>query len=396
VVAGLDFLEAELAALDAAGRRRSLRSREGVQGPRVRLSGRVVTNFSSNDYLGLAGAGDLVEAAHCAARQGGAGAGASRLIAGTQRVHEVLEGALAAWQKAEAALVFNSGYQANLGSITALAGRGDVIVSDELNHASLIDGCRLSRAEVLVYRHGDAGHAEELLRVRGRSARRRFIVSDSLFSMDGDAAPLAELREVADRHGAALMVDEAHAVGVFGVDGRGLAALGDVAVDVHVGTFGKAFGSFGAYVAGCEPLRDLLINKARSFVFTTALPASVMGASAAALAIIRSSRGEELRRALWHHIRRVKEGLAELGLLVPGAGGSPIFPLLVGPERGAVECCEALLRDDMHVQAIRPPTVPRGTSRLRMTLMATHAEEDIERALVALRRLRDRGLLPTV
>jgi 8-amino-7-oxononanoate synthase len=373
-----------------------LRLREGMQGPRVRLDGKEVLNFSSNDYLGLAAERDLVDAACCATQQGGAGSGASRLIAGTQSAHELVERSVADWQRSEAALVFNSGYQANIGVITALAGREDLVVSDELNHASLIDGCRLSRAEVAIYRHGDVGQAEDLLRDRGRGRVRRFIVTDSLFSMDGDAAPLAGLREVADRQDAVLVVDEAHAVGVVGPSGRGLAAAEGVKLDVQIGTFGKAFGSFGAYVAGSSTLREFLLNKARSFVFTTALPAGVMGASAAALEIVRSERGARLRHTLWGYIKRVRHGLRDLGLLAPGAGKSPIFPIIVGSEDAALLCCETLLEQGIYVQAIRPPTVPRGTSRLRMTLTAAHSEQDLEHALDAMRSLRDRGILPTV
>ena len=393
-MAGLDFLEEELDALAERGRRRSLRSLHGGQGRTISLDGRDVLNFSSNDYLGLAASPALAEAACVHARHHGGGSGASRLIAGNHAVFEDLERGLACWQEREAALAFNSGYQANIGILTALAGEGDLIVSDELNHASLIDGCRLSRGEVAIYRHADAQHADEILRERGRVSRRRFLVSDGVFSMDGDEAPLGELAEVARRRDAILIIDEAHAVGVYGPKGRGLAAARTAAVDVHLGTLGKAFGSFGAYVCGPGVLREWLINRARSFIFTTALPPSVAGMSIAGLGIIEGAEGDALRGRLWALVERTREGLAELGLLAPGAGSSPIFPIVVGEEEAAMRCCQALLDRGIYVQGIRPPTVPTGTSRLRLALMARHEDEDLERVLDALRELRDQGVLP--
>ncbi len=390
---GLDFLEEELDALAERGRRRSLRGLHGGQGRTIALDGREVLNFSSNDYLGLAASPVLAEAASVHARRHGGGAGASRLIAGNHAAFEDLERGLASWQEREAALAFNSGYQANIGVLTALAGKGDLIVSDELNHASLIDGCRLSRGDVAIYRHADAQHADEVLRERGRGSRRRFLISDGVFSMDGDLAPVGDLAEVARRRGAILVIDEAHAVGVYGTKGRGLAAAREAAVDVHLGTLGKAFGSFGAYVCGPAVLREWLINRARSFIFTTALPPSVVGGSIAALGIIESAEGDALRGRLWRLVERARVRLDELGLLAPGAGSSPIFPIVVGEEEAAMRCCQALLDRGIYVQGIRPPTVPRGTSRLRLALMARHEDEDLEAVLEALRELRDQGAL---
>lgn len=392
----MDFLDDELASLEAEGRRRRLRRREGPSGPWVRLDGDEVINFSANDYLGLAGDARGSQAACEAAAESGAGASASRLIAGNHVCHEGLEEVLASWQGAEAALLFNSGYQANVGVLSALAGRGDLICSDALNHASLIDGMRLSRADVAVYRHGDAAHAEEVLRAKGGEKRRRvFIVTDSLFSMDGDWAPLRGLRAVADRYGAALIVDEAHAVGVMGEGGRGMGAALGVGADVHIGTLGKAFGSFGAYVAGRRALRDVLLSRARSFLFTTGLPPYVASASRRLLDVVRGEEGDMLRGRLWEGIERVGRELGKMEALATGAGKGPIFPLLVGDERAAMEACEEFLRRGIYVQGIRPPTVPRGTSRLRVALMATHSEEDLERFLGAVRDLRGRGVVPT-
>lgn len=393
-VPGLEFLDEELAALRARGRLRSLRTREGRPGRRVWIDGRWVSNFSANDYLGLTESEDVARAAAEAATELGSGAGASRLIVGNHSGHEDLEAALARWQGREAALVFNSGYQANTGVVGALAGRDDVIVSDALNHASLIDGCRLSRSEVAVYRHGDAEHAEELLASRGKVARRRFIVTDAVFSMDGDAAPLDALAEVARRQRAVLIVDEAHSVGVFGARGAGLGSLRGVVADVHVGTFGKAFGSFGAYVAGTAKLREVLLSRARSFVFSTGLPPAVVAASRAALSVVEGRRGDELRDRLWERIGWLKHELAEMGVLCPGAGDSPIFPVLVGGEAQAMECCERLFERGLYVQGIRPPTVPRGTSRLRIAVMASHEAEDMEMLVNGLDELRERGMLP--
>ena len=389
----LDDLGEELAVLGSQNRLRLLRRIEGGPGVRVRVDGRPVINFSSNDYLGLAASDEAAAAAGAASREFGCGATASRLVCGTFAVHAELESALARWQGAEGALLFNSGYQANVGVLSALAGPGDLVVSDQLNHASIIDGCRLSRAEVAIYRHGDAAHAEELLSARGRHARRRFIVSDSLFSMDGDPAPLAELASVAYRQGAALMVDEAHAVGCFGARGRGLAAMNGVPVDILVGTFGKAFGSFGAFVVSRGVVREVLLNRARSFVFTTALPPAVVAASRAALETVDSEEGERLRARLAGLVARMQDGLRRLGLLAEGSGSSPIFPIVAGSEEAAMNCCEQLLERGIFAQAIRPPTVPRGTSRLRMTVTAAHLEPDIDAAVDGLGDLIERGLL---
>lgn len=379
---GLDFLQEELDALGRAGRRRTLRQTSGAPGAWIELDGRRVLNVSSNDYLGLAADGRLAEAARAALDEG-TGSTASRLIVGNRAQHELLESELAAFHGTESARLFNSGFQGNVGLLAALAGPGDLILSDRLNHASLIDGCRLSRARVLIYEHAEADAVAELLRRERAGSRRCFIVTDGVFSMDGDLAPVGALRELADRFDAALVVDEAHAVGVLG-GGRGVCAAAGVVPDVLSATLGKAFGAFGAYVAGARALGEFLLNRARSFVFSTALPASVVASARAGLAVASGPDGEWLRARLAQRRDELARGLRELGLLAEAAGGSPIFPLLVGGDREAVECCEKLLERQVFAQAIRPPTVPEGTARLRIALRADLEASDVEHLLAAI------------
>ena len=379
--ATLDWIDAELEKLGAAGLRRSLEPLASAQGPVVEVGGRRLVNLCSNDYLGLAGDPRVRAAAAAAALAEGAGAGASRLVAGDLAIHGRLEGALAALHHSPAALLFNSGYHANAGVPAALVGRGDAIFSDVLNHASIVDGALLSRAELSRYGHRDMDELEALL---GRaSARRKLVVTDAVFSMDGDAAPLGALADLCDRHGAMLYVDEAHAVGVLGPTGAGLAeAVGvEDRVDVSMGTLGKALGAFGAYVAGEARLRELLVSRARSFVFTTALPPAACGAALAALEIVR---GEPERRARLHLLcGRMKAGLTARGFDV-SAVVSPIFPVVLGTEARALGVAAALRQRGYFVRAIRPPTVPRGTSRLRVALSAGHDEAQVDGFLGAL------------
>jgi 8-amino-7-oxononanoate synthase len=324
----------------------------------------------------------VVEAAREATARYGASSGSSRLISGHMRAHRELEERIAAWKGLEAALAFSTGYQANLGTITALTGPEDVVLSDELNHASIIDATRLSKARTQVFRHNDTVHLEELLR-EAESARRVLVVTESIFSMDGDAAPLAEIGRLARRHGAWLMVDEAHATGVFGKRGAGLVeelGLGD-AVDVRMGTLGKALGSFGAYVAGSRRLVDLLINRARPFIFTTGLPPSAVAAAGAAITICE--REPERAAGLRRRVRGLADRLRAAGLDVPDAQ-SQIVPVKLGDADRTMAAMRALLERDVYVAAIRPPTVPEGTSRLRFSVMATHSEAQLERAAQAL------------
>ena len=346
-------------------------------------------SFCSNDYLGLADHPALLAAAAASAARNGFGASASRLISGDLPAHRELEQALAGFFGRQAALVFPTGYQTNIGVLTALAGPDDVIVSDALNHASIIDGCRLSRSRIAVYPHRDSDAAARLLN-EARPARRRFLVTESLFSMDGDDAPLGQLAEAAKSHDAILIVDEAHAVGVLGPRGRGLCAAAGVVPDVLIGTLGKALATAGGFAAGSRVLRDLLVNRARSFIFTTALPPPVAAAALAALQIVDSPEGDRRRALLRAHADRLSPQLAALRPSgfetgVCAAAGSPIQPYVVGTDADAVALSAVLAERRIFVPAIRPPTVPVGSARLRITLSASHAPADVDRLLTALR-----------
>lgn len=373
------FLQTDLESLHNKGLYRSLRCVDGDQGPTLLLNGREVINFSSNNYLGLANHPALREAAKAAIDRYGCGSGASRLISGNMTLHEELETKIADLKGTEAALVFNSGFQANTGIIPVLVGEGDVILSDGLNHASIIDGCRLSRAKTVVYGHGDLNGLEQGLK-NSPPGRRKLIVTESLFSMDGDEAPLTDIVSLAEEYGAMVMVDEAHATGVYEPNGAGLVpklGLGD-RVLVQMGTLGKALGGFGAYAAGSKSLRELLINRCRSFIFTTSLPPTVMAMGIAAIDLVK--REPERRQALWNNCERVRKGLKDLGYSL-GNSQSQILPLLVGDATRCMKLSDQLLQHGIFAQGIRPPTVPQGTSRLRITLMATHTHEHLERAL---------------
>jgi 8-amino-7-oxononanoate synthase len=379
------FAEDRRRRLDA-GLQRSLRPVDGPQDARVAVDGRSVLSLCSNNYLGLANHPEVIEAAVAAARQYGVGSGASRLISGSMRQHHELEARLAAFKDTEAALLFTSGYHANLGVIPALIDDGDAVFSDALNHASLIDGCRLSRASVHVYPHCDAAGLEE--RLRAVPARRRLIVTDSVFSMDGDSAPLVAICDLAERYDAMVMVDEAHATGVIGERGAGLVeALGlEDRVTVQMGTLGKALGGFGAYVAGSRELIDFLINRARTFIFTTALPPAVVAAAGAALTIVE--REPERRMAVRRNGERLRSGLRGLGYDVPGDADSHIVPVMVGDAATTMALSASLLAHGVFAHGIRPPTVPLGTARIRATVMATHTDADIDEAVGAFAALR--------
>jgi 8-amino-7-oxononanoate synthase len=365
----------------ALGLQRSLRDVDGPQDTHVVIDRRRVLSLCSNNYLGLANHPAVVEAAVGAARVYGIGSGASRLISGSMRIHHELEERLAAFKCAEASLLFTSGYQANLGAITSLVGVGDAVFSDALNHASLIDGCRLSRADVHVFPHADVEGLEA--RLRTVRARRRLIVTDSVFSMDGDAAPLREICDLAQRYDAMVMVDEAHATGVVGERGAGLVeALGlEQRVSVQMGTLGKALGAFGAFIAGSQGLIDLLVNRARTFIFTTALPPPVVAAAAAALTIV--AREPERRAAVRRNAERLRRGLRALGYEVRGDDSSHIVPVIVGDAAATMALSAALLEEGVFAHGIRPPTVADGTARIRATVMATHSPADIDAAVAA-------------
>lgn len=379
----LDWLGPALEELDRADLHRALRHHDSPAGPWIELEEgkrrRHVLHLCSNSYLGLATHPEVVTAAVEAATRYGTSSGASRLVTGGQTPHRALEDELAAWKGTDGALLLSSGYLANLAVLTALADRGDTVVSDELNHASIVDACRLSRAEVRVFRHGDPEHAEALLR---DAPGRRVLVTDGVFSMDGDLAPLPALCEVAERHGAAVVVDDAHGTGVLGPDGQGtVAALGcEGRVDAVVGTLSKALASVGGYVAGSAPLVEWLRNRARPFVFDTALPPSAV---AAAHAAVRVTRGEPERRARAVDLAgRLAAGIRELGYDVPDPAAC-IVPVVVGSNRAALAAMEGLLAGDVLAVAIRPPSVAPGTARIRATVMATHSDADVTHAIAA-------------
>ncbi|HWH80264.1 MAG TPA: 8-amino-7-oxononanoate synthase [Candidatus Binatus sp.] len=379
------FINAELQKLKDAGLYRSLRRVEGDQDATLMLDGREVINFSSNNYLGIANHPALAEAAKAAIDCYGCGSGASRLISGNMTLHEELEAKLAKFKGCEAALVFNSGFQANSGILATLVGDGDVIFSDALNHASIIDGCRLSRAQTRVYPHCDLDSLETQLK-KAASGARKLIVTESIFSMDGDESPLVGIVELAEKYGAMVMVDEAHGTGIFGPNGAGVVAkLGlTERVAIQMGTLGKALGGFGAYVAGSSALRELLINRCRSFIFTTSLPPAVMAMAIAAIDLVVDE--PQRRESLRTNCQMLKSGLIGLGFeLTPSE--SAILPLIVGDATRCMEISGQLLEFGVFAQGIRPPTVPPGTSRLRITLMATHSEQQIERALAAFKRV---------
>lgn len=380
-VSPTDFLLQELVRLKHEDLYRSYHLIEGEQLPRVRIGGREVIMLSSNNYLGLATHPNLKKAAKEAIERYGCGAGASRLIAGTMEIHEQLEDRIARFKGAEAALVFNSGYVANLGLVSSLVGRNDVVFSDELNHASIIDGCRLSKAEVKVYPHKDVAGLEALLAQSARS-RRKLIVTDSVFSMDGDIAPLPDIVYLAKRYGAMVMVDDAHATGVIGKDGRGVPGLFGLedAIDIQMGTLSKALGCFGAYVVGSRQLKEFLINKCRSFIFTTALPPSVIASALAAFDLLESEPWR--REAIQANADFLRTGLRSLGYDVAGSE-TQIIPVVVGDSARAILFSKMLLERGVFACGVRPPTVPEGQSRLRATVMATHTREDLQQALNA-------------
>ena len=375
-----DYLE-ELAAKHLT---RRLLPLESGTGPVVRIAGRDVLLFASNDYLGLAGHPEVVAAAVHATETYGAGSGAARLVSGSLPPHQQLEQALAQFKGAASALTFGSGYLANVGAIPALVDRGGLILADRLCHASLIDGCRLSGADVRIYRHNDMEHLAALLAKR-RAGRQTLIVTDGVFSMDGDLAPLPELATLAHSYEAHLYVDDAHGTGVMGAHGRGTVEHYGVEarIPLHMGTLGKALGSSGAFIAGPDPSIQYLLHRCRSFMFGTAPTPGSAAAAVAALQIV--VREPERRRRLWDNRERLCAGFRRLGFtLAPTA--SPIIPILIGRAETALRFAEQLLANDIFAPAIRPPTVPAETSRIRVTVTSEHAAAHIDQALVAFER----------
>jgi 8-amino-7-oxononanoate synthase len=397
-----DFFQQQLQALRARSLDRHLREISSAQGAEIEIAGRRLVNFSSNDYLGLASDPRLQEAAIGAIGEFGVGAGASRLISGTQSPHLRLECALAKWKGTQAALCFSSGYAAALGTIPVLVGKNDVIVLDKLCHASLIDGAKLSGATLRVFPHNHLGRLESHLEwaEREHAGKRILIVTESVFSMDGDRVPLRGLVELKKRFGALLMLDEAHAVGVIGPNGRGLTAEENLNedVDVQMGTLSKALGASGGYICGSRDLIEWLINRARSFIYSTAPPPGIAAAALAAVDFLSSSEGEARRLLLWERIKLMRglfSPLTSLSAVVSEVdhispnenSGSAIFPLLVGDEQAALDLASALQKEGFLVPAIRYPTVAKGAARLRITVTAAHEEDHIRSLCRAIRKM---------
>jgi glycine C-acetyltransferase len=364
----------ELKKLEEQGLLRNLREVGSAQGARIILDGKEVINLCSNNYLGLADHPALKEAATDAIKKYGVGTSASRLISGTTTLHRKLEEKIASFKGTEAALVFNSGYTANVGIISAMVGRGDIIFGDKLNHASIVDGCILSGAQLKRYPHCDTAALEKML--QENNGVRRLIVTDTVFSMDGDIAPLPELVKLAKKYNCMLMVDEAHATGVLGENGKGAVEHFNINEKdiIHMGTLSKAVGTFGGYAAGSGELIKLLYNKSRAFVYTTALPASVIAASIVAFDVIKNEPG--LRKQLWDNVRFFDKN-----------SSTQIIPVLIGDNKKALKISTRLLDEGVFIQAIRPPTVPKGQARLRITVMATHTREDLQTALDKIRKV---------
>ena len=372
-----DLAQEALGAIHARGTHRQMRVFEGAQAPRMRVGGREVLLFAGSNYLDLAHHPEVVEASARAAREWGCAAGGSRLISGNLALHEALEHELADFLGTEAVLAFTTGYTANVGVIPTLAGEGDAVVSDALAHASVVDGCRLSKAALRVFPHGDLNALEDTLRELAATARRVLVVVDGVYSMDGDTAPLAELVPLAKRWGAIVLIDDAHGTGTLGATGRGTAELAgvDADVDAWVGTLGKSLGSFGAFVAGSERLRELLVNVARSFIFSCALAPPQVAAARAALRVMRAEpwRRERLQ-ANAEHLRRRLGGLG----ISTAPSTTQIVPVVIGENARTMAVCERLLERGFYAQGIRHPSVPAGTARLRLTPMATHRPEELD------------------
>ncbi len=381
-MSALDFLDEELALLEQQHRRRIPRVVGGAQGVHPIVDGRQVVSFSSNDYLGLAAHPAVAVAAQEAIVRYGVGAGSSRLIVGNSEPHVALEQSAAAWLGVPAARLFNSGYAANVGVVQVFGGEGVAIFSDSRNHASLIDGCRLSRSHVKIFKNLNelAGQLEG-----AATLKRRVIVTESVSSMDGDVMDLVAIRTLADAHEAILLVDEAHAVGVFGTEGQGVLASSGVSADSRIATFGKALGTAGAVAAGSWSLVDVLWNRARMLVFTTGLPPAIAAATTAAIGLVRGEEGRRRRVILWRQIERLAKELRDLGFRCSGA--TPILPIVLGSDEEAMRWTCTLWERGVYVQGIRPPTVPEGTARLRIAVSADHSDDDVSQLLDGLKAL---------
>src|SRR3990172_4513898 len=381
---GLEFVLNELQALKDHALMREYKTIESAQGPYVKINGKPYLSFCSNNYLGLADHPKIKQAAIAAIHQYGWGTGASRLVAGNMMLHQELEKKIAEFKGTEAALLFPTGYMANVGAICALVGREDIVIGDKLNHASIIDGCRQSGATFRVYPHNDVSQLDSLLQ-RSSKHRRRLVVTDSVFSMDGDTAPLPDIVEVSKKYDAVIMVDDAHAMGVFGQHGKGMIEHYGLEgkIDIIMGSLSKAIGSIGGFIAGSKHLIEFLKNKVRSFIYTTALPPAVCAASLAGLALVQEDTS--LIDKLWENIEYLKSRLSEFTNNVTIQ--SPIIPVIVGSAEDAVNLSNKLYQNGILIPAIRPPTVPPGTSRLRISLMTTHSKDDINRLIDVLKNV---------
>jgi len=380
------YFQNELNRLKEKGLYRTLKKVTGPVDTTVTINGREVILFSSNNYLGLANHPALKKAAVSALQKYGSGAGASRLISGNLKIHEELEQRIAAFKKCSAAIIFSTGYMANIGAITSLAGKNDLILSDQLNHASIIDACRLSEAETKIYPHKDLAAFEEILRHAMHSHSKDgynniFFITDGIFSMDGDITPLPDLLKLAEQYNALVVLDDAHATGVIGKNGGGTPEYFDIADNkrlIQIGTFSKAMGSLGGYLAGDELIVEFLKNKARSFIYSTALPPSVAASSIAAINILENNK--TLLHSLQSNIDRFKKGIAEIGYDSVKIE-TPIIPIIIGDADLTMKFADALFKKGIYAPGIRPPTVPENQSRIRVSLMSSHTEDQIDKAL---------------
>ncbi|MEK6766567.1 MAG: 8-amino-7-oxononanoate synthase [Planctomycetota bacterium] len=382
----MKYISDELKNIKEAGLYRKLNVVGSAQGAYLEINGKKYLSFCSNNYLGLANNPLVIKAVKDAVEKYGWGAGASRLVSGNMKLHEALEDEISRFKGKEASIVFPTGYMANIGTISSLVSKGDLVICDKLNHASIIDGCRLSGADFRVYPHCDMEKLENVLRKSAKYSR-KLIVTDTVFSMDGDLAPLPDIVGIALKYKAMVMVDEAHGTGVFGKMGRGVVEHFNLSekVNIIMGTLSKAVGSLGGYVSSDADLINYLRNKARSFMYTTALPPAVCDASIAGIKLIQND--PSLRASLWNNVRYLKEKLELLNFNVISSE-SPIIPILIGDAKKAVEVSKFLYKNSILIPAIRPPTVPAKSSRLRLTVMSTHTREDMERLLDALREVK--------
>ena len=380
------ILQRELDGLKRRGLFRKMKRIDNMQGPTVIIDNKEVVLLSSNNYLGLAGHPKVIRAQVRAAEEFGAGSGASRLISGNMKLHEKLEKKIADFKGTEDAIVFATGYMANIGALSALVGKKDLVVSDKLNHASIIDGARLSGATLRAYPHKNIERLEGLLK-KGPAYEKRLIVTDGIFSMDGDIAPLAELVRIARKYSAILMLDDAHATGVLGKTGKGTCEYFGIkeGVNIQMGTFSKALGNLGGYVAGSRTLIEYIRNRARSFIYSTALPPAIVGGCIRAIEIAEHDTG--LREKLWSNVRRFRDALIELGFDIMGTE-TQIIPVCIKDASSTMKAAEGLLKMGIFAPGIRPPTVPVNKCRIRVSLMATHTQQHIHKAIEAFRRLK--------